>query len=112
MIDRGFTPSRRVHPPAMITNAMPAVTRRRNTTRARVLFDSGFSLFGRQSSYPGRIAPASMAAKSMDSIGYALHLADHAGMRAEGLEPPRSFEHQDLNLDRLPVPARPRAHRF
>jgi hypothetical protein len=30
-------------------------------------------------------------------------------MRAEGLEPPRSFEHQDLNLDRLPVPARPHA---
>ncbi|MDX6607131.1 MAG: hypothetical protein QOD14_1671 [Solirubrobacterales bacterium] len=30
-------------------------------------------------------------------------------MRAEGLEPPRSFEHQDLNLDRLPVPARPQA---
>src|SRR4051795_4475746 len=28
-------------------------------------------------------------------------------MRAEGLEPPRSFEHQDLNLDCLPVPARP-----
>jgi lysylphosphatidylglycerol synthetase-like protein (DUF2156 family) len=28
-------------------------------------------------------------------------------MRAEGLEPPRSFEHQDLNLACLPVPARP-----
>ena len=28
-------------------------------------------------------------------------------MRAEGLEPPRSLEHQDLNLDCLPVPARP-----
>jgi hypothetical protein len=28
-------------------------------------------------------------------------------MRAEGVEPTRSFEHQDLNLACLPVPARP-----
>src|SRR5688572_776379 len=28
-------------------------------------------------------------------------------MRAEGLEPTRSFEHQDLNLACLPIPARP-----
>ena len=28
-------------------------------------------------------------------------------MRVEGLEPPRSFEHEDLNLARLPVPPRP-----
>src|SRR6187401_911237 len=44
----------------MITNMRAAVTSSRNTTRTRALFDSGFSLFGRQSSYPGRIAPASM----------------------------------------------------
>jgi hypothetical protein len=31
-------------------------------------------------------------------------------MRAEGLEPPRSFDHEDLNLARLPMlPPRPRA---
>ena len=28
-------------------------------------------------------------------------------MRAEGLEPPRSCEHEDLNLARLPIPPRP-----
>src|SRR5215218_1908917 len=28
-------------------------------------------------------------------------------MRAEGLEPPRSFDHQDLNLTRLPNSATP-----
>ena len=33
-------------------------------------------------------------------------------MRAEGLEPPRSFEHEDLNLARLPIPTRPREGRF
>src|SRR5262245_56916756 len=42
----------------------------------------------------------------MDSAARARHPT--FPMRAEGLEPPRSFEHQDLNLDRLPVPARPR----
>ena len=31
-------------------------------------------------------------------------------MRAEGLEPPQSFDHEDLNLARLPVPPRPRSH--
>ena len=31
-------------------------------------------------------------------------------MRAEGLEPPRSLDHEDLNLARLPVPPRPLAH--
>jgi hypothetical protein len=29
-------------------------------------------------------------------------------MRAEGLEPPRPFDHEDLNLARKPVPPRPR----
>jgi hypothetical protein len=29
-------------------------------------------------------------------------------MRAEGLEPPRPLDHEDLNLARLPVPPRPR----
>ena len=29
-------------------------------------------------------------------------------VRAEGLEPPRAFAHQDLNLERLPIPPRPR----
>ena len=29
-------------------------------------------------------------------------------MRAEGLEPPRAFAHQDLNLARIPIPPRPR----
>ena len=28
-------------------------------------------------------------------------------MRAEGLEPPRPFGHQDLNLARIPIPPRP-----
>ena len=65
MIASGLTPSRRVHPPMMITNETAAVTSSRKTTTARALFASGFSLFGRQSSYPGRIAPASMASKSM-----------------------------------------------
>src|SRR5919108_4554531 len=31
-------------------------------------------------------------------------------MRAEGLEPPSSFEHQVLSLACIPIPARPRAH--
>jgi hypothetical protein len=30
-----------------------------------------------------------------------------SAMRAEGLEPPRSFDHQDLNLARLPNSATP-----
>ena len=30
-------------------------------------------------------------------------------VRAKGLEPPRAFAHQDLNLARLPVPPRPRS---
>src|SRR6478752_2724712 len=32
-------------------------------------------------------------------------------MRARGLEPPRSYEHMDLNHACLPIPARPRATR-
>jgi hypothetical protein len=32
-------------------------------------------------------------------------------MRAEGVEPTRSFEHRDLNPACLPVPARPQAGR-
>src|SRR5512132_1444960 len=108
MTASGLTPSRRVHPPMMITNEGRAVTSSRKTTTARALFASGFSRFGRQSSYPGRIAPASMASKSMGWAGCALDPT----MRAEGLEPPRSFEHQDLNLDRLPVPARPPGPQF
>src|SRR5215207_6313101 len=95
-------PSRRVHPPTMITNAMPAVTSSRKMTRTRALFASGFALFGRQSSYPGRMAPASIAEQV---YGLAWRRATRncsGGMRAEGLEPPRSFERQDLNLACLP----------
>src|SRR3954452_14865422 len=94
----------------MITNARPAETSSRNTTRARALFASGFSLFGRQSSYPGRIAPAFMARKSMDSAGYAPQATVRTAVRAEGLEPPRSFEHQDLNLACLPSSSTPAGH--
>src|SRR5215813_6363763 len=107
MIVSSLTPSSLLQPPMMITKESAAVARSRNTTSARALLDSAFSLFGRQSSYPGRTAPASMASKSMYSAGCALQ-AKVRGVRAEGLEPPRSFEHQDLNLDRLPVPACPR----
>src|SRR6476620_873801 len=35
-------------------------------------------------------------------------MPDCGSVRAEGLEPPRSFDHQDLNLARLPIPPRPR----
>src|SRR5262245_38072929 len=108
MTERGFTPSSRVQPPMMITNARAAVTSIRNTTSGRALLASGFCLFGRQSSYPGRMAPASIA-RQVYGLGCALAGPNHSpAVRAEGLEPPRSFEHQDLNLDRLPVPARPR----
>src|SRR5262245_41798291 len=55
-----------------MTSASAADTNRRKITRARALFASGFSLFGRQSSYPGRIAPASMALESMASARRAL----------------------------------------
>ena len=74
----------------VITNMRAAVTSSRNTTRTRALFDSGFSLFGRQSSYPGRIAPASMVE---EVYGLDWMCATPNDMRAEGLEPPRSFEH-------------------
>src|SRR5215213_1562119 len=110
MIVRGLTPSRRVHPPMMITNAIPAVTSSRKTTRALALFASGFSLFGRQSSYPGRMAPASIAGQvyGLDWIR-ATPNRRPAAMRAEGLEPPRSFEHRHLKPACIPIPPRPRA---
>src|SRR3954451_14785245 len=107
MIARNLTPSSRLHPPMMITNMSAAVTSIRKTTSARVLFASRLSLFGRQSSYPGRIAPASMARQVYGLVGISATGKIAKAVRAEGLEPPRSFEHQDLNLDRLPVPARP-----
>jgi hypothetical protein len=37
-----------------------------------------------------------------------LETVDAQWVRTEGLEPPRDFAHQDLNLARLPIPPRPR----
>src|SRR3954462_10326025 len=39
--------------------------------------------------------------------GFSSDQKSGAAMRAEGLEPPRSFDHQDLNLARLPNSATP-----
>src|SRR6266480_5498642 len=84
-------PSRRLQPARVMTRASAAETKRRNTTRTRVLFAPAFSLFGRQSSYPGRIAPASMVGKFMDSAGYALHLAAQGCHAGGGTRTPTLF---------------------
>src|SRR5690349_11175199 len=103
MIEMGLTPSSRVQPPMMTMNASPAETSSRNTTRARALFASGFSLFGRQSSYPGRIAPASIA-EQVYGLPWICATPNHRAerMRAEGFEPPRSLEHRHLKPACLP----------
>ena len=54
-----LAPSSRDQPPSVITTSRPADTNRTKEMIAFVVLVSGFSLLGRQSSYPGRTLVAS-----------------------------------------------------
>ena len=59
-----LAPSRRDQPPIVITISSPAETSSTKATSDFVVFVSAFSLFGRQSSYPGRTLVASINRQS------------------------------------------------
>jgi hypothetical protein len=60
-------PSSRDQPPSVMMISRPADTSSTKETRNFVVFVSGFSLLGRQSSYPGRTLVASTTA-SLESL--------------------------------------------
>src|SRR5919201_742092 len=65
-----LAPSSRYQPPIVMMISRPAETSSTNEMRNLVVLVSGFSLLGRQSSYPGRTLVASTTA-SLESSGVA-----------------------------------------